>query len=239
MQDLLINLLASVIAGAAVWLTQRLLRLRRLARKQAFFGVRPGDEVLLYVARHASSHRENSVHRADVASLIELASVIRECGGIPALLAPDENRPQSGRVAEYCVGGPLTNPRMAAYLRSEFPGITFAQLPGKNEQLPFSVGGKEYLRTADREEFVLLARVQAPEPARPAFLLIGQTAESNLAAARLLAERHRELTATYPPGSTFCLLLRIGEPAAFGTDRVEIAADVTLAAQTAAEPVAN
>ncbi|MDQ1643844.1 MAG: hypothetical protein QOJ50_28, partial [Cryptosporangiaceae bacterium] len=36
------NLLASVIAGTAVWLVQWLFRFRRAARRRAFFGFVPG-----------------------------------------------------------------------------------------------------------------------------------------------------------------------------------------------------
>jgi hypothetical protein len=232
MWDLLINLLASAIVGVAVWVTQRLLQLRKLARKQAFFGASPGDEVLLFVAKHHSSPRENSVHRSDVACLIELASAIRDCGGTPTLLTSDENRPQAGRVTEYSIGGPLGNPRTAAYLRTDFPGVRFVDDLGDSGQMPFFVGASEFHRAPGREEFVLLARTQGAAPSRPTFLLMGQTAKANLAAARLLSERYVQLSRDYPAGRSFCLLLRIMEPAAFGPDRVEIVGDLTLAAQT-------
>src|SRR5688572_19334279 len=111
-RDLLVNLLASVVAGTAVWLSQRLLRYRRAARRRAFFGIVPGGSCLLSVARHASSPNELSVHRRDVAALVELASLVRECGGRADLISADF--PQGvGRSAEFCVGGPSGNPRMA------------------------------------------------------------------------------------------------------------------------------
>ncbi|WBB46798.1 hypothetical protein O3597_16560 [Verrucosispora sp. WMMA2044] len=70
MGDLLINLLASVIAGTAVWLTGFLLRRHKLNRARAFFGLAAGASCLLVVSRHASSPREFSVHRRDVAALV-------------------------------------------------------------------------------------------------------------------------------------------------------------------------
>ncbi|WP_253289776.1 hypothetical protein [Verrucosispora sioxanthis] len=79
MGDLLINLLASVIAGTAVWLTGFLLRRHKLNRARAFFGLAAGASCLLVVSRHASSPREFSVHRRDVAALVELATIAREC----------------------------------------------------------------------------------------------------------------------------------------------------------------
>ena len=233
MWELLINLLASAIVGVAVWVTQRLLQLRKLARKQAFFGARPGEEVLHFVAKHHSSPRENSVNRTDVACLIEVASAIRDCGGIPTLLTSEENRPQAGRVTEYSIGGPLGNPRTEAYLRTDFPGVRFV---GDSEQLPLLVGTREFRLSPGREEFVLLARTQRSASSRPAFLLAGQTARANLAAARLLSERYTQLNRDYPPGRDFCLVLRVSEPAAFGPDRVEIVEDVTLTAKTPLPP---
>ena len=80
MQDLLINLLASVLAGVAGWLGQRFVRRRRLARERSFFGLDEGGACLLSVARHFSSPRRASVHRRDVAALVELATLARECG---------------------------------------------------------------------------------------------------------------------------------------------------------------
>jgi hypothetical protein len=67
--DLLINLLASVIAGTAVWVAGFGLRRRKLSRERAFFGLTAGASCLLMVSRHSSSPRESSVHRSDVAAL--------------------------------------------------------------------------------------------------------------------------------------------------------------------------
>lgn len=117
MRDVIINLVATALAAIAGWAAQALVRHRRAARKRAFFAVRPGAEVVLFVGRHASSPRPESVHRNDVATLVELAAIVRECGGVPTLIGGDRERRQAGRVTEYCVGGPTTNPRTAAHLR--------------------------------------------------------------------------------------------------------------------------
>jgi hypothetical protein len=237
--DLLINLLASVIAGAAVWVAQRLFRLRKMNRKRGFFGVSQGEEVLLFVAKHYSSPKANSVHRNDVATLIELAAVIRECGGTPTLLIDGESRPQAGRVTEYCVGGPSVNPRTEAYLRTTFPGIEIKKVES-DDRLAYFVGSKVFTGEPGREEYVLLARVHGPSNTHPAFLLIGQTSESNLAAARMLAVRYPELSHQYPDQQDFCLALRLRESGSFGPDLIEIIEDVTADAKTVAvEPVVS
>ncbi len=229
MHDLAINLLASVIAGVAVWAAQRLVRLRDAGRKRAFFGVEPGAEVLMFVAKHHSSPRPSSVHREDVATLIELASAIKDCGGEPTLVVAGDARRESGRLTEYCVGGPITNPRTAAYLRLLFPGVRMelAEGEGIDDELPVRIGERVFTRTPGREEYVLLIRTVPPEARRPVFLLIGQTARTNHAAARYLTGRRRRLEREFRERPTFCLLLRVREASMFGGDHVERVAEVT------------
>ena len=71
------------------------------------------------------------------------------------------------------------------------------------------------------------------EQARPfveclaGFFVGGLSAGSNLAGARYLAARHRELGRTFGADRPFALGLRIVEPAAYGTDFTELVADVT------------
>ncbi len=153
MHDLAINLLASIIAGVAVWAAQRLLRLRDAARKRAFFGVDAGAQVLMFVAKHHSSPRPDSVHREDVATLIELASAVKDCGGEPTLVVAGDVRRESGRLTEYCVGGPISNPRTAAYLRLLFPGVRLelAESTEFDDELPMRIGERVFTRTRDRE----------------------------------------------------------------------------------------
>jgi hypothetical protein len=74
MREVVLSLVASVIAGSAVWLVQRLLNYRRMARKRAFFGVSAGASCVLVAPRHFSSPQTDSVHRRDMAALVELAT---------------------------------------------------------------------------------------------------------------------------------------------------------------------
>jgi len=224
MRDLLINLLASIIAGVAVWLVGRLVRYRRLAREQAFFGLTGGAACLLSAPRHFSSPRENSVHRQDVAALVELATVARECGARADLAGDHELAVEFGPQTEFCVGGPGANPRTATHLRTILRGVTFPQ-PGSTV-----VGATEYGSDAGFAEYVVLARAWGPERGKPVFLLAGQTAPTNLAAARYLAGHHRSLFRTYHADRPFCLVLRVVEPAVYGTDFTELVADVTAVA---------
>ena len=233
MSDLLINLLASVIAGAAGWLAGHVLRRRRLARERAFFGLVDGGNCLLVASRHASSPSEHSVHRRDVAALVELATIARECGARADRVGEAEPAGEIGRLTEFCVGGPGdNNPRSAVHLRTVLRGVTFGAPDPKKAWLTFTVGGTEYVWTPETT-YVLLARFWGPAGGRPVFLLGGLTAGSNLAAARYLASRHRELARQFGADRPFCLVLRVTEPTAYGTDFTEVIADVSDVAFTA------
>jgi hypothetical protein len=235
-RDVVSNLLASVLAGAAVWLVQRLLRYRRMARERAFFGLDKGAECLLAVSRHASSPHQLSVHRRDVAALVELATVARDCGARVDLVAEDDIPKGIGRSTEFCVGGPAVNPRTGAHLRSILPGVQVAPHGERDNHLLFSIGTMTFRREPDRAEYVVLARAWGPAGGRPVFVLCGQTARTNLAAARFLVASHRQLFRRYGASTPFCLVLRIVEPAVYGPDFTEIAADVTDRAFAAPEP---
>lgn len=230
--DLMINLLASVIAGTAVWLAQFGLRRRRLAAKRAFFGLAEDAAALLVVARHYSSPSDRSVHRRDVAALVELATLVRECGARTDLAGSAEVRPELGRLTEFCVGGPSANPRSEVHLRTALRGVAYhSNERGATRSL--SVGGADYVNTPT-DTYAVLARFHAPQAPRPVFLFGGLTASGNHAAARYLGAHHRALLTAYGNDRPFCLVLRVREPDAYGTDFTELAADVSEVAFTAA-----
>lgn len=229
MGDLLINLLASVIAGTAVWLAGFLLRRRRLSRERAFFGLTEGASCLLVVSKHASSPRESSVHRRDVAALVELATIARECGAHADRV--DESQPtgEIGRLTEFCVGGTGgASPRAATHVRTVLRGVTYTYAAPDQEQpgLSFTVGGTRYV-SAPETSYVLVTRFWGPAGGRPVFLIGGLTPDGNHAGARYLAARHRELNRQYGADRPFALVLRVVEPTAYGTDFTDLVADVT------------
>jgi len=236
--DLLINLLASIIAGTAVWLAQFAVRRRRLDRERAFFGLTPGAGSLLVASRHFSSPSEDSVHRRDVAALVELATLVRECGARADVIGGAELRQELGRMTEFCVGGPTANPRAAVHLRTALRGVGYRSdepAPGHaDRRISFVVGGTQYVNSRD-DRYAVLARFQAPAGGRPVHFLGGLSSDGNLAAARYLADHHRTLLRQYGTEQPFCLVLRVREPEAYGTDFTEVAADVSDVAFTAAE----
>ena len=227
MSDLLINLLASVIAGTAVWLAGFVLRRRKLSRERAFFGLTAGASCLLVVSRHASSPRELSVHRRDVAALVELATIARECGARADGVGENQPSGEIGRLTEFCVGGPSgASPRSATHVRTVLRGVTYEVFDEERRRMSFTVGGTEYVLTTEAS-YVLLARFWGPAGGRPVFFIGGLSAGSNLAGARYLTAHHPELARTYGADRPFALVLRIVEPTAYGTDFTELVADVS------------
>ncbi|MCX2950191.1 hypothetical protein [Lentzea sp. NEAU-D7] len=76
-------------------------------------------------------------------------------------------------------------------------------------------------------EYVLLARVVVPGKHHPLFLVCGQSAVTNRAAAQYLVEQQDSLYSQYGALTSFCLVLRVVNHDAYGGDVVELAADVT------------
>ncbi|MEU4164848.1 hypothetical protein [Actinoplanes sp. NPDC026670] len=238
MGDLLINLLASIIAGTSVWLAGFLVRRRKLGRERAFFGLTAGTSCLMVVSRHASSPSEFSVHRRDVAALVELATIARECGAHADRVGESQPTGEIGRLTEFCVGGPgEANPRAATHLRSILRGVRYEAFNKEKLRLSFTVGGTEYVLSPETS-YVLLARFWGPTGGHPVFFLGGLSAGSNLAGARYLAAHHIALHQKYGADRPFALVLKIVEPAAYGTDFTELVADVTdVAFQPSPHPV--
>ncbi|MHA6760444.1 hypothetical protein [Streptacidiphilus sp. PAMC 29251] len=198
-------------------------------RKQQFFGLYAGTECLLVVNRHTSSVSEKSVSRHDVYALMELAALVQECGARADIVPHNEIRQGLGDKAEFCIGGPASNSRTAAHLAWRFPGVridgdtTQRALPS---EFQIEVGPNAYTWTAEAS-YVLLARISAGEGGRPAFLVSGQTATSNQAAAHYLISHHRQLMQSHGLSGTFCLILKVVQPGSYGPDIVELVGDVT------------
>ncbi|MDI3404989.1 hypothetical protein [Streptomyces cavernicola] len=231
-RNIVLGVIATGVATAIGWFARTYLWRRRLRRKQRFFGLPENAECLLVVNESAGSGSW-TVARRDVFALLELYALIKDCGAKAQIVAHDAMQQGFGERTEFCIGGPVSNQRMAAHLRTLLPGVevdTSAE-PGPDRGA-IRVGGQAYRWERGVSEHVLLARLtggrSAPD-ARPVFLASGQHSNTNHAAVRYLARNHTRLTRKYGDGP-FCLLLKVVNPEAYGPDVVELAADVTRAA---------
>ncbi|OEJ41721.1 hypothetical protein AR457_07070 [Streptomyces agglomeratus] len=228
-RNIVLGVIAAGTSASLGWLARTYLWRRRLRRKQAFLGLPTNSEALLVVNRDAGG--DGAVHRYDVFALLELAAVVKDCGAHVRILSHDVGQQGFGERTEFCVGGPGSNRRMVAHLRTLLPGVRVNTDPEPGpDRGSFQIGGERYRIEPGVAEYVLLARLTAGQDARPVFLFCGQRAITNQAATRYLARNHEKLARKHGGGS-FCLLLKVINSEAYGPDVVELAADVTRAAQ--------
>ncbi|GGK75885.1 hypothetical protein [Streptomyces flaveus] len=235
-RNIVLGAALAVIGAALGWLARTYLWKRKLHRKQAFFGLPENSESLLVVNRDAGGP-DLTVVRHDVAALLELAALIKDCGAHSQLVAHDAAQQGFGERTEFCVGHPSANRRMAAHLHSLLPGVRLNTDPEPGpDRGAFQIGGETYRLEPGRTEYAFLARLtagQGHDTTRPVFVFCGQRAITNQAATRYLA-RHHERLARKHGNNSFVLLLKVTNSQAYGSDVVELVADVTKAAQTPA-----
>ncbi|WP_330299383.1 hypothetical protein [Streptomyces sp. NBC_00503] len=232
-RNIVLGVVATAVSGGFGWFSRTYLWRRALRRKQAFFGLPTGSDCLFVVNRQMGG-TDSSLHRNDAFALLEISALIKDCGANVQIVTHDGARQGFGERAEFCVGGPSSNARTTAHLSSMLPGV---RIIVSSEPVPdrgaITVGGETYRWVKGLVEYVLLARLTTGQGSRPVFLLCGQTAISNQAAARYLARRHRKLADSYGDES-FCILLKVINSDAYGPDVTELVADVTGPARTPA-----
>ena len=240
LQEIVLGVLAAGITTAVGWFARTYLWQRRLRRKQRFFGLPDHSECLLVVNRDAATS-EWSVARNDVFALLELSALIKDCGANADVIPHDMTQQGFGERTEFCIGGPVSNRRMAAHLQSLLPGVAVNTDPERGpDQGAFTIGGERHLMESGTREHVLLARLTAGQnDTRPVFLFCGQRSITNQAAARYLARHHTRLMRKYGTSGDFCVLLRVVNSQAYGPDVVELVADVTRAATAPAPAGTN
>ena len=232
--NIVLGVVSSAVSAALAWLVQAGVRRRRLERERAFFGMPAGTECLIVAPRKGGTTAEDRViSQRDVYAMMELAAVVSDCGATAEIVGATDVRQGVGDRAEFCIGGPTVNERTAAHLRWRLPGVSFL-VDWEHGVHSLTVGDRTYALEKGTVEYVLLARITGGQGERPTFLICGQTATANLAAARVLARRYRELIRTHGPDGTFTLLLGVMQPAAYGSDVVEFLGDVTAQASVRA-----
>ncbi|MER5931037.1 hypothetical protein [Streptomyces sp. NPDC002054] len=233
-RNIVLGVIATALSGGFGWFSRTYLWRRALRRKQAFFGLPTGSDCLFVVNRQMGG-TDASLHRNDAFALLEISALIKDCGANVQIVTHDTARQGFGERAEFCVGGPASNTRTTAHLSSMLPGVQFdvGLETGHPDRGSIRIGEERYRWEKGMVEHVLLARLTTDQGSRPVFLLSGQTANSNQAAARYLAKHHQRLARKYG-GSSFCILLKVINSDAYGPDVTELLADVTGPARTPA-----
>jgi hypothetical protein len=232
LRDIVLGLITAAVGGGIGWFVRTFLWRRKLRRKQRFFGLPDNSESLLVVNRDVGA--EGSVQRNDVFALLELAALIKDCRAHAQVIAADTAQQGFGERTEFCVGGPASNRRMAAHLRSLLPGVQINTDPEPGpDRAAFTIGSERYRLESGSVEYVLLARLTAGQDVRPVFLFCGQRGITNQAATRYLARHYPRLARKYGTNGNFCLLLKVVNSQAYGPDVVDLVSDVT---RTASAP---
>ncbi|GAA4672589.1 hypothetical protein GCM10023347_28230 [Streptomyces chumphonensis] len=233
LRELVLGVAATGLGAAIGWSFRAFLWRRALRRKQRFFGLPDHSESVLVVNRDPAA--EGAVARGDVFALLEVTSLIKDCGAQLRVLTAHDARQGFGERTEFCIGGPVSNPRTAAHLEALLPGVHIQAGPHREPgHGTYTIGGESHRPRKGAVEYVLLARLAPEADMRPVFLICGQTSVSNQAAARHLARHHKRLARKHGGTGTFCLLLKVVSSAAYGPDVVEVVGDVTRAALTPA-----
>ncbi len=225
--NIVLGLTASAISAVAGWFVRTVVWRRRLRRKQRFFGLPAGSECLIVVNQDPGA-RDGAVARHDVFALMELSALIKECGARADVVPHEGARQGFGARTEFCLGGPVSNRRTQAHLRSLLPGVRVdTGYDSGPDDGALRIGGQTHRLVKGRSEYVLLARLAPPQGDRPVFLACGQRGVTHQAAVRYLTRHHRSLHRKHGAGGTFCLLLRVTDSDAYGPDVIELVADVT------------
>jgi hypothetical protein len=230
-RNIVLGIIAAGISTSLGWFARTYLWRRQLGRKQDFFGLPKNSECLLVVNRDAGADR--AVNRYDVFTLLELSVLIKDCGANAQIVTHDVMQQGFGERTEFCVGGPGSNQRMVAHMRSLLPGMqVYLSAEPSPDQAAFQIGGERYRMEPGVVEHVVLARLTAGtagQDSRPVFVFCGQRAIANQAASRYLVRNYPKLSRKYGK-RPFVLLLKVLNSQSYGPDVVELVADVTAAA---------
>jgi hypothetical protein len=227
-EQLVLGVGSSAIAGTAVWAGQRLVSSGRQRARCRFYGLTGGWRHRCRLVVGRNPRQPNSIHQSDVAAMLEIAQVVRAIGVEPQIMSPAEAAADDHDDVEFCLTARDANPRTRAHLERWLPGL---RMLGHDGGTAFVAGDTTFQREPGVREHVVVARIC--RPGRPhLWLVAGQTGITNHAGARFLVAHERALRGRFGDDRTFCLVLRVVEPDTYGYREVEELADVTAIALT-------
>jgi hypothetical protein len=119
---------------------------------------------------------------------------------------------------------PSRPPRESRVIAVTLPAAREGRRKGEPEK-----AAREFTGRPGEHEFALLARIAGSPERRPLFILAGQTATANLAAAYYLRSRAEELAVEFANKPAWCLILRVEAATVYGHELVEREADISAA----------
>jgi hypothetical protein len=170
------------------------------------------------------------VHRRDLAATIDVAALVEQAGGDTELVMNVEDMHGVGSTTEFCIGGPLANRRAQAHLSRYAPGFHVNPWP-EDPTVTMTIGESRFEQVIGEEEYALIFKILiGGNPKAPVWVICGQVAVCNQAAARYLRRNLRQLRRRFGTDRPFCLAIRVINSQIYGYEHVEEVGDLTEAA---------
>lgn len=184
--NVVVGLTTTVLSGSSVWIWQKIRGIRTFNRKAAFFGLRQGGTCLL-VMNHTHD-APGRTHTQDVHAIIEIARLVSEIGSDISVRYCDDFHESNANRTEFCIGGLNSNDRTVGHLVNYLPGVTLRPFrAGRPDSAAIVVNGQRFAHRHGVLEHALVAKFTPPGASRPVFIICGQRAIDNRAAAHFLA----------------------------------------------------
>jgi hypothetical protein len=229
--NIVIGLVTSVLSGGSVWAWRRAAIATSVHRKAAFFGLAPGSTCL--VAMPNRWDRPGATSHNDVYALVEVVKLADELKCPTEMVPANQLHGGNGNRTEFCIGGPVSNPRTGALLAGYLPGVAMRDLNDGHDPLAIIAAGQRFQwRDQRRYDYALVAKFTPAHSHAPVIIICGQTSISNRAAISFLRREYLSLAKRMASPDRFCLVLKISAVDGSSYQAVELAADVTTAAFT-------
>ncbi|WP_124284014.1 MULTISPECIES: hypothetical protein [Streptomyces] len=228
--NIAIGLVTSFLGGGFVWSWERAKRARTVARRAAFFGVRPGQTCLFVLGSKYNS--PGTAHYRDVRAVVELGLLAGELQCHVSLESGAFRGGNDDRT-EFCVGGPTggANLRTGGHLAAHLPGVVIHPYDDtRPDSVAIEVDGEKFLFDRGNQEYALVAKFTPAESVRPVFLVAGQSSVANLAAIHFLRREYAQVSRHLSSVERFCVLIKVSGIRTYEFHRAEMEREVTAAA---------
>lgn len=168
-----------------------------------------------------------AIHQDDVYTFIEILRIVNEVGGQPVIVPHNQTIEAAGTLTEFCIGGPLSNSRTKAHLSNYLKGVIINPYDDTKNSMAILTKEDMFFYERGEKEYSVLAKFWPKTENAPIFLICGQTAVSNRAAAYFLAQNYDSYLRMKFDDKPFCLVLCVPSPMSYSYKMVEIVKDIT------------
>jgi len=224
--ELLINIISSIIVGFSVWLWGKAQQTHALKRKSGFYGLKPNNKCLVVI--NNDPRAPHAMNLRDVQTLADLMKIIHEIRVEATIAHFDEVSEPPGIKTEFCLGGWESNRRTKSHLENYLKGVQVKPHdPDSPESIAIVTASGQFNYEWGILEHAILAKFYPKSTSHPVFLICGQTAITNRAAVHYLSENYDKFLQKKYGDKPFCLIIKVTSSREYGYKGAEIALDVT------------